>query len=113
MRKLVVVLAVAVAGITVVASDQVTTITAREARKYVGQSIVVEDTVAQVSREPQSGLTFLNFGGDFPDVVFRAVLPDDVRSRVGAAVLAASRLRVLGTPRLGALGIPEILCSEP
>lgn len=92
---------------------QAAPIAARDVSSHVGQAVVVEDAVAQVSREPESGFTYINFGGAFPNHVFRVVIPESVRARIAPAVLGAERLRVHGTPRLGPRDIPEILCSDP
>jgi hypothetical protein len=57
-------LAVVLGFVTVVSGQA--PIRASAAGAYVGRVVTIEDTVAQVSHEPQSGFTYLNFGGPFP-----------------------------------------------
>jgi hypothetical protein len=89
------------------------TITAIQTRAFVGQLVNVEDTVVQVSREPQSGFTYINFGGDYPYHNFRVVVPQAVERLILASVFSSRQLRVRGVPQLGPSGIPEIICSDP
>jgi hypothetical protein len=104
-------LTVVLALSTLVSGQQI--VRAAAVGAYVGRAVTVEDTVAQVSHEPRSGFTYLNFGGQFPKHLFRAVVPDALRARLAASVLTASRVRVTGMPRLDVRGIPEIVCLEP
>lgn len=88
-------------------------IRADQAKGFVGQFVIVEDAVAQVTLEPQSGYTYLNFGGEFPNQIFRVVVPATVGRLLERGVLQAGRVRVRGIPQLGATGVPEIVCSDP
>jgi len=92
---------------------QLPVIRAVDAKLYTGREVVVEDVVAQVSAEPQSGFVYLNFGGDFPNHLFRAVIPSDVEARLDARIVSRTNVRVTGIPRVGATGRPEILCAAP
>src|SRR6478735_891259 len=107
----------ALIGVTAVCTSlfagQATPINAAAAKQRIGQRVVVEDNVAQVSREPQSGFTYLNFGDEFPRHNFRAVIPTAVELRFAATPTAGSRVRVDGVVREGLLGIPEIICADP
>jgi hypothetical protein len=94
-------------------AGQSTPIRAVQAKAFVGQAISIEDVVTQVSREPQSGFTYLNFGGEFPNQIFRAVIPHSVERLLDPSILRADRVRVRGIPQLGSLGIPEIVCADP
>jgi hypothetical protein len=111
LTRLAIILSVIVGLVAVGATAQSTPISARDAKSHVGSPVSVEDVVAQVSREPQSGVTYLNFGGEFPNQVFRAVIPDAVWSQIRGAVIAPVRVRVTGVPRLDR-GVAEIVCSE-
>ena len=94
-------------------AGQAASIRADQAKAFVGQLVVVDDAVVQVSREPQSGFTYLNFGGEFPRQVFRVVVPNSVERLLDATVLRASNIRVRGIPQVGPSGLPEIVCSDP
>ncbi len=50
------------------------TITPQEAAQNVGQSVVVEGVVRQISRS-RGGTVFVNFGGRYPNHVFRGGIP--------------------------------------
>lgn len=89
------------------------TVPAGQVRSFIGQVLVVEDTVVQVSREPQSGFIYLNFGAEFPKQVFRAVIPMAVEQYLVGPVLQPGKVRVRGLAQLGPAGLPEILCSDP
>lgn len=94
-------------------SAQLVVVRASAARQHVGNRITIEDEVAEIAREPQSGFTYVNFGRPFPNHVFRAIIPDSVSSRLSLATLSAQFVRVTGIPMLSSSGIPEILCSDP
>ena len=100
--------AVSLAGVTA----QAPSIRATDVRGYVGRTVVVEDSVAEVRWEEQSAVTYLNFGAAFPQHVFRAIVPDDVRVQLPTALFSSPRVRVQGTVRLGPKAVPEIACTE-
>jgi hypothetical protein len=102
-----------VAVCTSLLAGQTAPIAAAAAKQRIGQRVVVEDDVAQVSREPQSGFTYLNFGGEFPRHLFRVVIPTAVEMNFATRPTIGSRVRVDGLVREGLLGIPEIVCGEP
>lgn len=86
---------------------------ANQARDHIGERVIVEDIPVEVTSEPQSGFTYVNFGGRFPAYTFRLVVPEAIRERADASVIyATSWLHVVGTVRLGAGGKPEILCDD-
>lgn len=88
-------------------------IRARDARAVIGRTAIVEDVVSQVSREPQSGFTYLNFGGEFPQQLFRAVIPEPTWERLtDGDYSVGTSVRISGLVRDGPRG-PEILCLEP
>ena len=93
-------------------AGQATPIAAAAAKQRIGQRVVVEDNVTQVSREPQSGFTYLNFGGEFPRHLFRVVIPTAVEMKFATSPAPGSWVRVDGIVREGLLGIPEIVCAE-
>jgi hypothetical protein len=107
--------ALLVAGLTAAGSlaSQDTTIRADQAKAFVGQAVTIENVVAHVSREPQSGFTYLTFGGAFPIQIFRAIIPHSVERLLYASVLRADRVRVRGIPQLGAAGVAEIVSADP
>jgi len=113
MRKRWVGVVLALACLAFVSADQAPTIRAADAKSYIGRDVLVEDAVAQVNRDEQSGFTYVNFGAPFPNQVLSIVIPAAVRERIAASVLASAWLRVRGLPRLDSRGIPEILCAEP
>ena len=94
-------------------AGQATPIRADQAKASVGQLVTIEDAVAQISREPQSGFTYLNFGAAYPNQIFRVVIPQAVERLMEASIFRTERMRVRGIPQLGLSGIPEIVCSEP
>lgn len=104
-------LTVVLGFVTLVSGQE--TVRASAAGAYIGRAVTIEDTVAQVSHEPQSGFTYLNFGGVFPDHVFRVIIPDAIRTRLAPSILTSARVRVSGTPRLDVRGIPEVVCLDP
>jgi hypothetical protein len=82
---------------------------ARDAARRVGQAVIVEDSVAEVTRPQGAGAFYLNFGAPYPRQVLSAVVPTtgfpDVSGWTGR------RVRVRGSVSAGADG-PVILCSE-
>jgi hypothetical protein len=93
--------------------QQPPTVAASAVKPFVGQYIVVEDVVAQISREPQAGFMFLNFGAEFPNQVFRAIIPLAVERYITGPALPGTRVRLRGAAQIGPTGVPEIVCSDP
>ena len=112
MDRLAIILSVIVGFVAVQSAQQQTTLRANAVKSSIGETVTVEDVVAQVTREPQSGFTYLNFGGEFPRHVFRAVIPEAVWNQIRGPVLPQSRVRVTGVAQNGSNGIPEIVCSD-
>ena len=91
--------AVLIAAEAVTSADQNVAIRATDTRGRIGQLAIVEDDVAQVTREPQSGFTFLNFGAEFPRQVFRVVLPTALESKLPGPLHSPLRVRIQGRDR--------------
>jgi hypothetical protein len=96
---------------TTPSSSALPTISASQAARFIGRPVAVEDAVAQVSREPQSGFTYLNFGGEFPRHVFRAIIPAAVERLIPPDLLQGGRILVRGVPQQGPFGA-EIMCVD-
>jgi exonuclease VII large subunit len=82
-----------------------------EAAQHVGQSVSVEGTITKVFKS-KNGNTFLNFGGDYPDVSFVVWIPQDAPEAAdsGLANLQGKKVKVSGTIQLYR-GKPEIKVS--
>ena len=80
--------------------------------KYVGQTVTVEGTVANV-HVTRSGTTFLNFGSPYPNQTFTAVIFRSAASRfLNPQQWEGKRVRVTGTVQTFR-GKPEIILEEP
>jgi exonuclease VII large subunit len=82
-----------------------------EAAQHVGQSVSVEGTITKVFKS-KNGNTFLNFGGDYPDVSFVVWIPQDAPEATdpGLAGLQGKKVKISGTIQLYR-GKPEIKVS--
>lgn len=87
-------------------------ITAREAASLPGDSVVVEDSVAQVFAFGDSTAYVLTFGGTYPDQVFYAMVPAPGTSFPDVSLWRGARVRVTGLVSVAADG-PHIICQEP
>jgi DNA/RNA endonuclease YhcR with UshA esterase domain len=88
-----------------------TTIPDADAIKHVGQSATVEGTITKVFKS-KNGNTFLNFGGDYPDVTFVVWIPQDAPEAADPSLnnLEGKKVKITGTIQLYR-GKPEIKVS--
>jgi DNA/RNA endonuclease YhcR with UshA esterase domain len=82
-----------------------------EAAQHVGQAVAVEGTITKVFKS-KNGNTFLNFGGDYPDVTFVVWIPQDAPEAAdpNLASLEGKKVKIVGTIQLYR-GKPEIKVS--
>jgi DNA/RNA endonuclease YhcR with UshA esterase domain len=82
-----------------------------EAAQHVGQTVSVEGTITKVFKS-KNGNTFLNFGGDYPDVTFVVWIPQDApeAADVGLSNLQGKKVKIIGTVQIYR-GKPEIKVS--
>jgi DNA/RNA endonuclease YhcR with UshA esterase domain len=72
-----------------------------EALKHVGQNVTVEGTITKVFKS-RNGNTFLNFGGNYPDVTFVVWIPQDAPEATdsGLSNLQGKKVKITGTIQL-------------
>ena len=72
-----------------------------EALKHVGQNVTVEGTITKVFKS-RNGNTFLNFGGNYPDVTFVVWIPQDAPEATDAGLsnLQGRTVKITGTIQL-------------
>ena len=82
-----------------------------EAAQHVGQAVSVEGTITKVFKS-KNGNTFLNFGGDYPDVTFVVWIPLDAPEAADPSLtnLQGKKVKITGTILLYR-GKPEIKVS--
>src|SRR5580700_574720 len=82
-----------------------------EAAQHVGQAVSVEGTITKVFKS-KNGNTFLNFGGNYPDVTFVVWIPQDAPEAADPSVtnLQGKKVKIVGTIQLYR-GKPEIKVS--
>ena len=82
-----------------------------EAAQHVGQAVAVEGTITKVFTS-KNGNTFLNFGGDYPNVTFMVWIPQDAPEAAdpNIANLEGKKVKIVGTIQLYR-GKPEIKVS--
>jgi DNA/RNA endonuclease YhcR with UshA esterase domain len=82
-----------------------------EAANHVGQTVSVEGTITKVFKS-KNGNTFLNFGGDYPDVTFVVWIPQDAPEAADPSLpnLEGKKVKIVGTIQLYR-GKPEIKVS--
>ena len=82
-----------------------------DAAQHVGQAVAVEGTITKVFKS-RNGNTFLNFGGDYPDVTFVVWIPQDAPEAAdpNLASLEGKKVKIAGTIQLYR-GKPEIKVS--
>ena len=82
-----------------------------EAAQHVGQTVSVEGTITKVFKS-KNGNTFLNFGGNYPDVTFVVWIPEDAPEAAdpGLVSLQGKKVKISGTIQLYR-GKPEIKVS--
>ncbi|MFY9984486.1 MAG: OB-fold nucleic acid binding domain-containing protein [Chthoniobacterales bacterium] len=85
-----------------------TLISDAEAAQHVGQTVSVEGTITKVFRS-KNGNTFLNFGGDYPNVTFVVWIPQDAPEAADPNLtnLQGKKVKISGTVQLYR-GKPEI-----
>jgi DNA/RNA endonuclease YhcR with UshA esterase domain len=91
--------------------DAETVIPDSEAAQHVGQAVSVEGTITKVFKS-KNGNTFLNFGGNYPDLTFVAWIPYDAPEAAdpGLINLQGKKVKITGTIQLYR-GKPEIKVS--
>ncbi len=84
------------------------------AGRHVGEVVAVEGTVHDVHVSSQRGVSFMNFGGAFPNITFSAHVPDSVGARIpGLTGLGGKRVRVTGKVWLQDGKWPAITVTDP
>jgi DNA/RNA endonuclease YhcR with UshA esterase domain len=88
-----------------------TIITDGEAVNHVGQDVTVEGTITKVFKS-KNGNTFLNFGGDYPDVTFVVWIPQDAPESADPSLgnLQGKKVKIIGRIQIYR-GKPEIKVS--
>jgi DNA/RNA endonuclease YhcR with UshA esterase domain len=82
-----------------------------EAGQYISTNITVKGLVSQVSQS-RSGTIFINFGGEYPNVVFFAVIFDDYLDQfTDVFSLEGAVIAVTGTVKMYR-GKPEIILTS-
>jgi DNA/RNA endonuclease YhcR with UshA esterase domain len=90
-----------------------TVIKPEDAANHVGQTLVVEGTVAKVSASQRSATTFLNFCAPYPEQCFTAVIFQSARPLfTDPQGWEGKKMRVSGRVRLYK-GKPEIVLEKP
>lgn len=88
------------------------TITPREASSHIGSTVTVEGVVSQVSIT-NSGTTFINYGGRYPDHIFYGVIfRSNAGQFSGVQSLEGQTVAISGTIELYE-GKPQIIVSSP
>lgn len=86
----------AISVTTAAAEEKPTSVDAATAVNMVGKSIVLVDTVSEV-QETGAGAIFLNFGGTYPNEIFRAVVLPGTRARFGEiSIKSGDTVRITG-----------------
>ena len=82
-----------------------------EAARHIGQAVTVEGTITKVFKS-RNGNTFLNFGGDYPNVTFVVWIPQDAPEAADPTLanLEGKKVKIVGTIQLYR-GKPEIKVS--
>jgi hypothetical protein len=88
-------------------------IKARDAVKYVGRDVIVEEEVRQIVRAPAEGVTYLDLGGTYPHQTLRIVVPTRIQGQIDGAVWYVGRVRVRGLVERGPDKALRIVCAEP
>ena len=84
------------------------------AAQHVGELVTVEGTVHDVHVSSRRRMSFMNFGGAFPDITFSAHVPDSVGAKIpGLAGLGGKRVRVTGRIWLQEEKWPAIMVDDP
>jgi hypothetical protein len=84
------------------------------AAQHIGELVTVEGTVHDVHVSSRRGMSFMNFGGAFPNISFSAHVPDSVSARFpGLPGLGGKRVRVTGRIWLQDEQFPAITVTDP
>ena len=107
------VLILALLSLAAPVADGPPTITPAEAAKHVGELVIVQGTVDQVSVSARSETTFLNFGGKYPNNAFVAVIFKANKERFPNVKACEGKVvQVRGVVQLYR-GKPEIILNDP
>jgi DNA/RNA endonuclease YhcR with UshA esterase domain len=98
-------------GLVAFSANAETVIPDSETAQHVGQTVLVEGTITKVFKS-KNGNTFLNFGGNYPDVTFVVWIPQDAPEAADPSVtnLQGKKVKISGTIQLYR-GKPEIKVS--
>ncbi len=112
MRYITQLLAVICTSLLLTTFAQGETISPKDAAQYVGSTLTVEGKVSQVS-VTNSGTTFINFGGQFPNHVFYAVVFRSSSDQFSdLADLRGMTIAISGTVETYK-GKPQIILTSP
>jgi DNA/RNA endonuclease YhcR with UshA esterase domain len=90
-----------------------TVVKPEDAASHVGQTVVVEGTVAKVSTSTRSDTTFLNFCAPYPNQCFTAVIFQSARPAfTDPQSWEGKKVRVSGRVKLYK-GKPEVVLEKP
>jgi DNA/RNA endonuclease YhcR with UshA esterase domain len=108
LTRLVLAVLISSSGLAAWSATAETIIPDTEAAQHVGQAVAVEGTITKVFTS-KNGNTFLNFGGDYPDVTFVVWIPQDAPEAAdpNLASLEGKKVKIVGTIQLYR-GKPEI-----
>ena len=82
--------------------------------RHVGEVVAVEGVVHDVHVASRRGISFLNFGGAFPNITFSAHVPDSIAAKIpGLTGLGGKRVRVSGKIWLQDDKWPAITVTDP
>ena len=96
----------------VIALSQSSALRPEQAKDHVGQQVVVEGVVAQVSHSTKSNTTFLNFCNPYPNYCFEAVIFQSAQAQFpDASNWQAKKVRVSGVVKMYQ-GKPEVVLDK-
>lgn len=99
-------------ALLLITSAQAETVSPRDASYYVGTTLTVEGVVSQVT-QTNSGTTFINFGGRYPNHVFYAVIFQNIAGEFSALeFLEGKTVSINGTVEMYK-GKPQIVIISP
>jgi DNA/RNA endonuclease YhcR with UshA esterase domain len=98
-------------GLVAFSANAETVIPDTEAAQHVGQTVSVEGTITKVFKS-KNGNTFLDFGGNYPDLTFVVWIPQDAPEAADPSLtnLQGKKVKIVGTIQLYR-GKPEIKVS--
>lgn len=88
-------------GLVAFSANAETVIPDTEAAQHLGQTVSVEGTITKVFKS-KNGNTFLNFGGNYPDVTFVVWIPQDAPEATDSGIsnLQGKKVKITGTIQL-------------